>query len=137
MTCLKDRIRIQNSDLLTDALTLLATHGWEKTEDDHFADVAISNLTKRSTVPLQNAGVEISFIAEEWHDLLDYAKRYLNLVRDSIQVVWWKLFNAACSSKWSNVLFLIELLFCIPIANGHVEQMFSHLKHIKSENEAA
>ena len=54
----------------------------------------------------------------------DYAKRYSNLVRKSSQVIWWKLFNASCSRRWSNVLSLIELLFCIPVSNGHVERVF-------------
>ena len=47
--------------------------------------------------------------------------------------IWWKLFNAADSSKWTNVLALIELLFCFPMANGHVERTFSALKLIKSD----
>ncbi len=133
LTCLKDRVKIQHPDLLTDVITLLATHGWEKSESDDFADTTVSNLVDNFTVPLQHAGVEVSAIQEEWHDLLDYVRQHLNLVRDPIQAVWWKLFNASCSSKWSNLLSLVELLFCIPISNGHVERMFSHLKHIKSE----
>ena len=27
--CLKDRIKVQHTELLTDVLTLLATHGWD------------------------------------------------------------------------------------------------------------
>ena len=46
--------------------------------------------------------------------------------------IWWKLFNASCCSKWSNILGLVELLFCIPVTNGHVERVFSTLKHIKT-----
>ena len=48
------------------------------------------------------------------------------------QVIWWKLFNAVDSSKWSNILAVIELLFCLPMANGHLERVFSQLKLIKT-----
>ena len=36
--------------------------------------------------------------------------------------------NAADASKWINILSLIEILFCLPVANGTVERMFSNLK---------
>ena len=42
-----------------------------------------------------------------------------------------KLFNAVDSGKWSNVLCIVELLFCLPMSNGHLEQVFSQLKLIK------
>ena len=48
------------------------------------------------------------------------------------KVVWWKLFNAVDAKKWSNVLVVIELLFCLPIANGRVERVFSQMKLIKN-----
>ena len=47
-------------------------------------------------------------------------------------MIWWKLFNAVDAQNWSNVLVVIELLFCLPIANGHLERVFSHLKLIKN-----
>ena len=39
--------------------------------------------------------------------------------------------NAIDSKKWSNLLAVVELLFCLPIANGRVERVFSLLKLIK------
>ena len=65
--------------------------------------------------------------------MVDYAKRYLNLVQVEYQVLWWKLFNAVDAKKWTNILSLVELLFCIPVSNGHVERVFSQLKIIKTE----
>ena len=35
------------------------------------------------------------------------------------------------SGQWSNVLVIVELLFCLPMSNGHLEQVFSQLKLIK------
>lgn len=32
VSCLKEHVKVQNSDVLTHALTLLATQGWEKPE---------------------------------------------------------------------------------------------------------
>jgi hypothetical protein len=34
-------------------------------------------------VPLEKAGVDCSLIMEEWEDITDYAKRYLNLVQEN------------------------------------------------------
>jgi hypothetical protein len=99
INCLKHRVKVHHPELLTDVLTMLATHGWQRSEDDDFADTALSNLSVRFALPLQNAGVEIDLLSEEWKDMLDYAKLYLNLVQEPNQAIWWKLFNAACSNK--------------------------------------
>ena len=45
-----------------------------------------------------------------------------------------KLFNAPSSKNWTNILSLIELLFCLPMSYGHVERVFSTLKLIKSDH---
>ena len=82
----------------------------------------MDNLLLKFSVPLENAGVDTSLVCEEWKDMLEYAKQYLNLVQEPSEVIWWKLFNASYSSRWSNVLCLVQLLFCIPMSNGHVER---------------
>ena len=38
------------------------------------------------------------------------------------------------SKHWSNVLGLIEDLFCLPLSNGHLERVFSQLKLIKTHH---
>ena len=48
-------------------------------------------------------------------------------------MIWWKLFNSVNSKKWANILSLVELLFCLPMANGHVERLFSSLELIKTD----
>ena len=134
MACLKDRVTIHHPQLLKDCLTLLATHGWQRSTSDNFADLSLDNLLLKFSVPLENAGVDTSLVCEEWKDMLEYAKQYLNLVQEPSEVIWWKLFNASYSSRWSNVLCLVQLLFCIPMSNGHVERTFSILKLIKTEH---
>ena len=41
--------------------------------------------------------------------------------------------NAVDAKKLRNILSLVEYLFCLPVANGHVERVFSQLKIIKTE----
>ena len=72
-------------------------------------------------------------IEEEWLDMVQYAKTYLNLVQEDSQTIWWKLADCTNSKKWVNVLALIELVFCLPMSNGHLEQVFSTLKLIKCD----
>ena len=73
--CLCDRVKIQTTDLLTHALTILVTNGWERTESSAFGHQALCHLF---VDPLENAGVNCSLVLEEWDDMLDHAKSYLN-----------------------------------------------------------
>ena len=66
--------------------------------------------------------------------MVSYAKQYVNLVQNSYKEVWWKLYNCADTFKWSNILSLVELVFAIPLSNGHVERCFSQLKFTKSDS---
>ncbi|XP_065885418.1 uncharacterized protein [Dysidea avara] len=84
-------------------------------------------------IPLEKAGIDTCAVQEEWDDMVEYSKRYLNLVQD-YKNVWWKLFNCVDSKRWSNVLGLIELLFSLPLSNGHLERVFSQLKLIKTDH---
>ena len=133
LVCLKQRMSSQHLDLLTHILTVLATHGWDRNGDVSFSDAAVTAFSTRFVNPLQKAGIDTSVLLDEWKDMAGYSKQYLNLVQESYQVIWWKLFNASCSSKWSNELGPVELLFCMPIINGHVERVFSSLKRIKTD----
>ena len=135
--CLRDRVKLQHTDVLTHSLTILATYGWEKGEDGSFAHDALESLSTRFRVPLEKAGVDCSLIQEEWEDILDYAKRYLNLVQENYTTIWWKLFNAVDASKWQNILRVVELLFCLPLTNGRLERLFSQLKLIKSDRRSS
>ena len=137
VACLVSRLKVQHIDLLTDILSILATQGWEKEKNADHARAALPRLIKRFEIPLQRAGADLSVLEEEWEDMTDYGKRYLNLVQDDYHSIWWKLFNAADASKWVNILSLIELLFCLPVANGRVERMFSNLKIIKTDRRSS
>lgn len=114
MACLKDQVTVHHPQLLKDCLTLLATHGWQRSTSDSFANQALDNILLKFSVPLENAKVNMSSVCGEWKDMLEYAKEYLNLVQERVEVIWWKLFNASCSSRWSNILCLVQLLFLHP-----------------------
>ena len=115
--CLKDRLKV-----LTHALIILAPMGWERKDDASFGYSAIDAISTRFRTPLEHAKVNCSVLQQEWDDIVDYAKRYLNLVQEDYSLLWWKLFNAIDAKKWSNILALVELL---PMSNGKVERMFS------------
>ena len=131
--CLRERMRSQDTELLTHAMTLLATNGWERSESASFGYAALDTVCERFQVPLENASVDLSLVQEEWDDMVGYGKQYLNLVREDYKVIWWKLFNAVDAKGWTNVLAIIELLFCLPMANGRLERVFSQLKLIKND----
>ena len=131
--CLRTRVKVQSVDLLTHALTILATHGWERSESTAFGYEALDSVCVRFLVPLENANVDCSLVMDEWDDLLDYAKRYLNLTQEDYTIIWWKIFSASDAKKWTNILSVVELLFCLSVSNGHLERVFSQLKLIKGE----
>ena len=68
--------------------------------------------------------MDCSLVQEEWDHMVEYGRTFLYLVQDDYKINWWKLFNSVDASKWSNVLRVIELLFCLPVSNGHLEKSF-------------
>ena len=134
LACLKDRVKVQHSDLLTHILTILATQGWEKSDN---TDAALDKLITHFKAPLEKAGVDIFVIKDEWEDMTDYAKRYLDLVQDDYRTIWWKIFNSPSANNWNNILPLIELIFCLPMSNGRLERVFSTLKFLKSDRRSS
>ena len=83
-------------------------------------------------IPLEKAGVDCYLALGEWNDMVEYAKTHLDLVTQDYKAVWWKLYNGGFASKWQNILAIVELLFCLPLSNGHLERLFSQLKLIKT-----
>ena len=112
---------------LTQAVMLLATHGWEHTSTPSFGHASLQAVCDWFSVSLEKAGIDVSSAKEEWDDVVEYGKQYFNLVQDDYKVVWWKVFNCADTKQWSNVLGVVELLFCLSLSNGHLERVFSQL----------
>ena len=64
--------------------------------------------------------IDTSMVQDEWDDTILYSKQYLNL---DYKAVWWKLFNSVDAKRWCNVLGVVELLFCLPLSNGHLKSI--------------
>ena len=64
--------------------------------------------------------------------MVDYGKMYINLM-ENYRKVWWKLFNNSDCVRWNNILSLIEMLFTIPVSDGHLERCFSQMKVLKTD----
>ena len=84
VACLHERLKESSADttILTHSLKILATHGWQKTEDASFGVDAVHALAERFAVPLQDAKVNCALLDQEWEDIVYYAKQYINLVQD-------------------------------------------------------
>lgn len=74
ITCLKEHVK--------NTLTLLATHGWQRSDMLQFADTALHSLSAKFAVPLGNAKVNLSLLGEEWKDMVEHAKQYLDIVKE-------------------------------------------------------
>ena len=118
--CIQNRVKTGETEILAHAITILATHGWNRSPTPTFAHTALNAVCQRFSTPLESSSIDISLVQGEWDDMVEYGRQYINLVQDDYNVVWWKLFNCVDAGKWSNVLAIVELLFCIPVANGHL-----------------
>ncbi len=54
---------------------------------------------------------------DEIDEMDHFYRKYLEFQGESYRKVWYKLFNAAGSYKWSNVLFVTELIFYLPFSS--------------------
>ena len=62
-----------------------------------------------------------------------YARKYLNIKKNSYKKVWYRLYTAPDVATWPNLLVVCHLLFSLPFSTGKVERLFSSLKVIKNE----
>lgn len=91
--CLVYRLKTQAPELqlLTHAITILSTHGWERSENPSIAYAALDSVCQQFCVPLEKANIDRSLVREEWDDMLEYSKWYLNLVQENYKIILWKL----------------------------------------------
>ena len=67
--CLRNRIQPHDTDLLTHAVTILATNGWERSESASFGHTALEAICQRFQIPLEAAPLDVSAVQEEWDDM--------------------------------------------------------------------
>ena len=117
-------------------LKILNCKGWadRRRGDIEFLDESICFFFERFQAPLKYAGMKVSYpeFISQWHNMLEYALKYIKLSGVSYLVTWKKLFTSPKKNEWSDALLLVELLFSVPVSNAKLERMFSKLKRIKT-----
>lgn len=76
--------------------------------------------------------ISIPDYLEQWYESVEYAKKTLCLAGVSPRVTLSKIFTTPKGKVWSDILFLIKLLFTIPVSNFKLGKIFSELKRVKS-----
>ena len=72
-------------------------------------------------------------ILEEWHDIVTHTINFLQSKKTNYKKTWRLLFDLSYSSKWKNILLVIQLLFSVPICNAKLERLFSKVKRTKND----
>ena len=85
--CFKNHIKNNEIGILAHAVTLLATNKWEHSASTSFGYEALETVCERFHVPLESADVDCSLV-QEWDDMVDYGKTFLNLVQDDYKMNW-------------------------------------------------
>jgi hypothetical protein len=126
------RLEVAENKVVIHAVAVLNTEGWEQYDEDgeedlSFADNVLEELYNHFKDPLSQAGLlgSLHDLIKQWHGLVNYTKRFLNPSRTPYLRVWRRIFDFSLSEDWNIVLFLVELLFSIPISNAKVERLFS------------
>ena len=143
------RCRLEWSDmhLLRSILLVLDTQSWQSQESEHANDVteldeddtlveikeAVGTISEHFRAPLEAYEVDLSSILDETEDAVLYARRYLNIQKESYKRIWFLLHNLPDATSWPNLLLMCELLFSLPFSTAKVERLFSMLKVIKTE----
>ena len=138
---LRERLEWSDVRMLRTIVLFLNTQSWQYTalgSDTEMGDnaeikIAVEYISSHFREPLKAKGVNLSGIQDEIEEIVRYARKYLNLVKEGYQKIWYKLHIAPDVGKWRNILLISELLFSLPFSNGRIESMFSMLKVIKTD----
>ena len=120
---------------MRDVILVLETQGWQKIVDEETipgsSSEAVERLGERFRIPLENAGVQLDCVGEEFHEVVLHATQFFSLSTMGYQAVWWRIFHALNAEEWFNCLTLVRLLLTLPVLNGKLERIFSTLKVLK------
>ena len=76
------------TEILSHATTILATHVWNRSTNADFGHTALNAICCHFATPLERSGVDTSLVKDEWDDMVEYGREYINLVQDDCTVVW-------------------------------------------------
>ena len=136
---MKSRLEWSDIEMLRSILVFLDTQSWVLPEGDDsdtiFSEIfsALEYIASHFREPLEAVGADLALIYDELEECVGYARKYLSILSESYQTIWYKLSISPDSSRWPNILVLSELLFSLPFSNGKVERIFSMLKLVKTD----
>ena len=145
---LQERLSWSNIKLLRSLLIFLETQTWMKRSNLLLADNPLSDdidtsiqevkeavevISSHFKIPLEAKNLTTVTLQDEVEEVVEYARKYINISEVEYRKIWYKLFCCPDSGKWPNILILCELAFSLPFSNGRVEQIFSRMKEIKSD----
>ncbi|CAB3979843.1 zinc finger 862-like [Paramuricea clavata] len=122
------RLEGASSIELESVAKILNTEHWKLLAEVDGVEFADNMITARPLSSNYNQA-----ILEEWHDMLSHTVNFLQSEKANYKKTWRLLFNCSYSSKWKNILLLVQLLFSVPICNAKLERLFSKLKRTKSD----
>ena len=142
---MRQRLEWSDVKLLRSILVFVETQSWVKRPTDSTYEdasmteikVALQVIFEVFSEPLEVNNISLSVLLDELEDTVDYARRYLSIESTKYRKVWYLLHVCPDAEKWPSVLALCELVFSLPFSNGRVEQIFSSLKVIKTNNQTS
>ena len=105
----------------------------EVTDDKAEIRKAVEYIVTVFREPLEAKGTCIFALIDEVDEVVDFYRKFVKSQGEDYRKVWYKLFTAADSRKWANILFVAELLFSLLFTNSKVERTFSTMKVIKTD----
>ena len=144
---IKKRLSWSDLKLLRSILVFIDTQCWarpqqglSKSDSDEVIDDKVEIRDAMEYIitvfrePLEAKGTCIFALVDEIDEVVHFYRKYIeSQAEGDYKKVWYKLFNAADSRKWSNVLLVTELLFALPFTNSKVERTFSTMKVVKTD----
>ena len=106
----------------------------EQELDIEFADSNLTTIYTKFQQPPTESGINCSLaqLINEWHGLIEYAFEYLFALASThyLQTRRKNLNSHLAEERFKNILFLLELAFCMPVSTAKVERLFSRLKKV-------
>ena len=132
--------RLENNEIIVSkycALILNNTEGWLRFKhNDEFPDEALEGLYLFYEKPLKLYGFNdsISNPLQQWHLLVEYVLTYLSPDVNSYCILWCRISESSKHKEWNLVLYVVELLFALPVSNAKIKRLFSLMNKIKTDS---
>uniref|UniRef100_A0A1A8GAA0 HAT C-terminal dimerisation domain-containing protein n=2 Tax=Nothobranchius korthausae TaxID=1143690 RepID=A0A1A8GAA0_9TELE len=104
----------------------------DKVNMTDFGDAAVDILVGHFKPVLEDAGVQVDKVADEWTILRSKVYQQPDWLEFIKKVTWCEL-NRRYFEECPNVLQLVDLLLTLPASTAECERGFNHMKMIKSD----